>query len=306
MLAQTLTKHWIDFTIQVQGHGTYADIPGHLKAASRILESRILHPATGTTTTETERLFDIVSTESVLYHTFHATVGLWTDSSDDADSDCPFDLNFWKRAESYLSGPDTFLDATDSRGFTSPVLGVSPSLSRLALQLRQLYRNTLEISNIDLQELQELQEEVAHWERALLLQSEFGTGLEGCRRPESVREEFHRDATALYTLVVSFLFTKLLESQHDDFCCIDTASNRWQLKKAIEVVQRNKSNDGWMRCYVGNWPIYTLGFFMPDPEERTVMTDDLQRRWQLTKMAQSRRFLDDIESAWLDGSSYLS
>ena len=251
------------------------------------MESRILHPAEST-----KRLFNIVSTESVLYHTFHASVGFWTDSS---DADYSFDPDFWKRAESYLSGPDAFLGATDS--FASPVLGVPPSLLRLALKLGKLYKNALNISSID---MQKLQEEVEHWQRPLLLEFEFFPTVEERARPQNMREEFYKDTIALYTIVVSFLFAKLFQSQDD--WCQDTASNRWQLKKAIDIVQSNKLNDGWMRCYVGNWPIYTLGFFMSDPEERRVMSDDLQRRWQLTRMAQSRRFLDDIEVAWLDGS----
>jgi hypothetical protein len=72
----------------------------------------------------------------------------------------------------------------------------------------------------------------------------------------------------------------------------------WQLKLAAEIIQKHVSDQRWQRSYMGNWPIYTLGAFAQNSGARVAMQTDLQRRWTLTKMGQSKRFLDDMQEMW--------
>jgi hypothetical protein len=59
-----------------------------------------------------------------------------------------------------------------------------------------------------------------------------------------------------------------------------------------------KDDSGWSSCYMGNWPVYTLGFFLDHPNDIKLVNDEMDRRWTHTKFMQIRRFQDDLVAAW--------
>ncbi|KAL7905149.1 hypothetical protein GGI35DRAFT_472011 [Trichoderma velutinum] len=269
-----------------QGNGTYRDIPLHLEAASTIVESRILRSG------RANRSFDILATECVLYHMFHASAGLWSDTREPSYH---FDHLFWKRAENYLMTSAVYAETSNS--LKSPVLGIPLSLLRLALQLCQLYRGHVQL---DVADLQEIMSEVQRWEEMLAngtgsIDAPSGNG----SGPIRIAEEYCRDATNLYALVVSSLWTKIAEGERP---ATEEATREWQINHALEILQRHdedhdNNGDSFTKSYIGNWPIYTLGFLASRPQDREVFQANLRRRWELTKMAQVGRFLKDLEGS---------
>lgn len=113
------------------GHLTHlpdTDIPQHTSLASRIPTRRLLDRPVGI-----GRLFDRLAVESVMYHTFSITTGLWSETE---RASYNFDLELWDRAER-LDRSLFFPGAL--RGPNSPVLGVPVSLFRIALCLRRYF-----------------------------------------------------------------------------------------------------------------------------------------------------------------------
>lgn len=267
---------------QCQGVQTFDDIPNHMGAASRIL-LEVLNPRDSP-----KRYLDDVLVESILFHSFHACTGLW--SGPDAGLQYGFDAALWRKAESYLS------DADDSSGnklrSQGPVLGVPTSLLRLALQLRQLYRNPLAFST---KEIQNLRAEGLAWENQILFDMETPPS-KADESTGAAADDCCQDISTLYVLAVSLLLShisnKYLPGQSPN------GARPWQLKLAAEIIQKHASDQRWQRSYMGNWPVYTLGSFAQNSGARKAMQTDLQRRWNLTKMGQSKRFLDDMQEMW--------
>lgn len=50
---------------------------------------------------------------------------------------------------------------------------------------------------------------------------------------------------------------------------------------------KDHDNDGdsFTLSYIGNWPLYSLGFLTSCPKDREIFQANLRRRWELTKMA---------------------
>lgn len=262
------------------GWGTYSDITRHLKAAIGIVDAQVLRRPVGA-----DLATDILVIESILYHIFHVSTGLWSDTR---GPDFDFDLDFWIRAESRLDQES--LVPGEARSCNSPVLGVPVSLMRLALLLRQQCQQSFVV---DLDHIQSMENEAAVWERTLLRDSDAGaTSAELIDH----QKDLCRDASSLYAIIVSLLLTQIPRKEPGP--PREVPSCDWRIQRALAIVTKYASDDGWAKCFIGNWPTYTLGFFMSRPQDREVIRSDLERRWELTKMAQVLRFRNDLESIW--------
>lgn len=270
-------------TSQCQGVLTTADVPKHMGAAARIM-LQVLQQSEAP-----RRYLDAVRVEAVLFHAFHTCTGLWSDTSEGPDYG--FDASLWKKAETYLGEDSSELSLT-SQG---PVLGVPTSLLRLAIQLRQVYRSPLLFT---LTELARLKEEVALWENKLLFHIEEPRLLSE-QTGNIARDRSCRDISALYALAVSLLLDNIShQAGFSQWQVSSVVRQSWQLKMAVDILQKHEADQSWQRSYMGNWPVYTLGSFAPSTAFREVMRNDLLRRWKLTRMGQSRRFLDDMQKMW--------
>lgn len=237
------------------------------------------------------RYLDTLIVESVLFHAFHACTGLWSDTDDELHYG--FDHHLWRKAEMYLRDSSDHSEVLTS--LEGPVLGVPASLLRLAIQLRQLYRSPLSFT---VEEIQNLQTEVVDWEKKVLFDMKVPVSeSEDSSRPlDADRGESSADVTALYVLAVSLL----LENIPHGVFPLQTASltRPWQVRVAVEITQKHESDQRWHRNYMGNWPVYTLAAFALNDGPRELLRRDLQKRWTLTRMRQSKRFLDDLEMMW--------
>lgn len=261
------------------GRGTYPDVPCHLDAAKRVVTSRFLSPAGSIAS-----LFDILAIESVLYHSFHATAGLW---SDPGQPSYRFDLGLWTDAERLLRQSDAF--DRSSGGRRSPVLGVPVSLLRLALSLTVLWRSP---SPPRMTAMTDVGNEVQRWEEKMCHRSRLSSTSPQIKTRE---DECYRDSIVLYILSVSLLWMRISQANTNP---PSEASNDWQVKEAVAILQRHAEDDLWARFYMCNWPTYTLGFFASSEGDRGVARGDLQRRWDATRLAQAARYVGDLEASW--------
>lgn len=265
------------------GWGTYSDISRHLDAARSIVDLRYLEQPTHVD--RPTKPIDTLVIESVLYHMFHMTTGLWSDLS---EPDYIFDLDFWCRAEIRLGQLSLVPGSLVS--YNSPVLGVPISLLRLTILLRQQCRM---FSIFDVTAIAKIKAEVTTWEKAFL----YDRGPQSTWKiNEEQPEEYCRDASSLYAIIVSLLFDQMPRKEPGSPLAVNGDSSR--VRAAIEILRKYENDDGWARSFIGNWPTYTLGFFMSRPEDRQVIRVDLQRRWKLTNMSQAQRFHSDLENTW--------
>lgn len=265
------------------GYGTDDDIPRHLTAATRILNLRLFSRSLSI-----DRLFDRLAVESVLYQIFLVTTGLWSDS---AGLGYDFDIDFWNRAEKLLNRSMFFPGRSTS--LNSPVLGIPASLFRLTLSLRQLCRKR---SQQDQATLDQIRSEVEVWEAALLCDQDLKFSATSDR--PNCRERYYRDAGYLYAIIASLLLEQLERNENNDDSSPMPAGDSWQVRKAVQILRGQQNDDGWPRCFIGNWPVYTLGFFMSSPEDIDLIRVDLRRRWDLTNFSQISRFTRDLENTW--------
>jgi hypothetical protein len=261
------------------GRGTYPDIACHLDAAKRVVASRFLIPGG-----RIARLFDILAIESVLYHSFHATAGLW---SNPGQPSYRFDIGLWTDAERLLGKSDSFFTSSGSR--ESPVLGIPVSLLRLSLSLAVQCRSP---SPLDGRAMAGVGNEVQRWEETLYYCRSLSS------TPSEVvsgENECNSDSIVLYILSVSLLWARISQAHTGP---LREASDDWQVREAVAILRKHVQDDLWARYYMCNWPIYTLGFFALSEEDRGVARADLQRRWDVTRLAQAERYVGDLEASW--------
>lgn len=270
------------------GLGTYSDIPIHVNAAIRILTMRLLRNG-GTI----RHPFDRTAVESVLYQIFLVSTGLW---SEPAGTVYAFNTDFWSQADDLLERSTFFPGKSVS--FNSPVLGVPTSLFRLALTLRQQFGSG---APVDEDVMREAKGEVDDWEAALLADEfsvvERSPGGEEEDIAADEAQEICKDAERLYAIIVSLLYEQLTHRDVSESPPLPD-SKAWQVKKALRILERRKDDTAWSRCYIGNWPVYTIGFFMDCLEEQEAVRHDMQRRWEEIGFAQIARFRNDLESVW--------
>ena len=267
------------------GCGTYSDISRHLDAAISIVDLRLLKPLIPT---GVDTPIDMLIMESVLYHAFHVATGLW---SDIVGSDYTFNIDFWVRAESRLY--QTAVNPRSPSSYNSPVLGVPVALLRTTLLLRQKFRR---FSTFDVVDTENMGGEVLAWEAALLRDQEIQPTQEPNTNRANAQGDYCKDASALYVIIISLLLSQIPQSKPGP--PLQASGDDLRVRRAIEIVRGHERDDGWARCFIGNWPTYTLGFFISRPEDVQVIRTDLQRRWDLTKMSQAQRFRNDLETTW--------
>ncbi|KAM0426558.1 hypothetical protein ACHAPT_008250 [Fusarium lateritium] len=263
---------------------TDIDVPQHISAASRILTLRLLNRPVGI-----GRLFDRLAVESVMYHIFSITTGLWSDTK---RISYDFDPEFWDRAERLLDRSLFFPGAP--RGLNSPVLGVPVSLFRIALSLRRYCSTSHPLQQA---EFKRLQGEVASWETLLLDDKEFRPGSFYESESLTSREQYFRDVSYLFAIAASLLL-KQAEQLGTTSPPLMVSSNCWQIRLARHILEQYLNDDGWAKCFIGNWPIYTLGLFMESEADRDIIRAEFVRRWELTRFVQALRFSRDLEEVW--------
>ncbi|KAM5357003.1 hypothetical protein ACJZ2D_016715 [Fusarium nematophilum] len=247
-----------------------------------ILTLRLLDRPVGIT-----RLVDRIAIESTLYQIFLVTTGLWSDSTG-----LHHDLyaDFWTQAERLLDRSMFFPRRPMS--LNSPVLGIPVSIFRLTRSLRQQCRSRFPY---DQAILDMIRGEVVTWEEVLLTgQEPNGSTSEGTDREERA----YRDTGHLYAIIASVLLEQLSRNQIRPGAGPVAASDSWQVRKAVQILREHQYDDGWTRLFVGNWPVYTLGFLMSSAEDIELVQADLRRRWNLTSFAQITRFSRDLENMW--------
>lgn len=265
------------------GRGTYSDIPQHVSAATRILTLRLFSSQSNITSP-----FDRLAVESVLYQIFLVTTGLW---SEDIPLDYDFDAQFWIKAERLLDRNLMFPDG--SKILNSPVLGAPISLFRLALSLKQQFHTT----ERDPVVLEALESEVEEWEALVLCNREIVH-----LQPNETTTRthiFYQHASYLYILCISLLLEQIKStSAPSPAPPTMTSPTNWQITKAISILQSHENDDEWKLCFIGCWPLYTLGFFMATVEHVEIVRKEMHDRWRLTRFSQCARFGRDLEIAW--------
>lgn len=277
------------------GQGTYADIPPHLNAAIRLLALRLFNAPL-----KISRPFDRLAVESVLYQAFLVGTGHWSDQTEHPT----FDLDFWLQAERLLEQSAMYPGRSTS--LNSPVLGLPVPLYRLAVQVKQIYQHS---STSDPQTLSAIRTEVESWEAIVLCNRKMDE-LPDDEQPNR-EQEFYESASYLYTLVTSLLLEQASAcSVADGFLLNEQTAGSprvprpaphdcWQIQKAIQIVEKYENDDDWAGCYVGNWPVYTLGFFLEQQEHVNLIRNDLKRRWEFTSFMQIARFQHDLNKTWI-------
>lgn len=265
------------------GRGTYADIPRHVNATMRILTMRLFNDSF-----KISRPFDRLAVESVLYQIFLVTTGLW---SDNIPLDYDFDPQFWIQAERLLERSQMYPGHSNS--LNSPVLGVPVALYRLAMAAKQQYQNPC---GPDTATLNQLRCEIETWEAAVLCDHEIDC-LSASEQPNR-KHDFYREASYLFILTISLLLDQMAETEVTGGPPRMASSNSWQISKATQILRARSNDTEWKMCFLGNWPIYTLGFFMSTSEGVRLVRAEINGRWDLMKFSQLARFSNDLEIAW--------
>ncbi len=208
------------------------------------------------------------------------------------------------QAEKLLEQSVLFPDQSESSN--SPVLGIPASLYRLAVQAKQMLQHP---QTVDRFTLDKLRNEVEMWEGVILCSRKEEQPLES--NVDALREKYCEQTKLLFALIISLLSEQIVAIWNADDSSLADEMNSgdkyapssalpdcWQVQKALEIIKGLQDDDGWLRCYVGNWPVYTIGFFLSDPEHIDIIRTDMKRRWELTKFTQIPRFLPDLESVW--------
>jgi hypothetical protein len=234
------------------------------------------------------RSFDRLAVESVLYQIFLVTAGLW---SDPVGLDYNFDSEFWTDAERLLERSVLF--PGQSNVLNSPVLGVPVTLFRLVLSLKGQYQRRWQHSQAA---LDQIKTEVQEWEALMLSDLELDWLSED--EQQNGKHIYNRDGSYLYILIASLLVEQLSRNERSAGPPHIAPSDSWQVRKAVQILGALQHDDSWANCYLGNWPVYTLGFFMNSPGDRALVRVDLQRRWELTKFGQVARFSHDLADTW--------
>ncbi|KAI8664911.1 Zn(2)-C6 fungal-type domain-containing protein [Fusarium sp. Ph1] len=266
------------------GWGTTNDIPRHVSAATRIVTLRLLNRPDST-----PRLFDRLAIESVVYQTFLVSTGLWSDSS---ELSYDFNPDFWDGAEKLLERSTLFPGS--QRALNSPVLGVPASLFRLVMLLRQCYRVGFSLGPTT---LEQLRNEVASWEERLPYEEDLRSRFNETAKL-TPQETCFRDGSYLYATLASLLLEQILQGQVSAGLPLAVPKDTWQIQMAVQVLKSHQNDQVWTKCYLGDWPIYSLGLFMSSTEHKQLVRSELQRRWECTKTAMVTRFERDLEAIW--------
>jgi hypothetical protein len=199
-------------------------------------------------------------------------MGLWGNS---IELDFTFDPVFWDRCESLLGRSAMFPDSC-----SSPVLGAPIAVFKILLVIRQLWSGGNVVS------MAGLREELAEWEAWVLSLDE-------------IEASISQDAASLMILSASVLVEQLDRGVSKG---PPQAAERdaWQLRRIVSILRRRQGDARWHGCYLGNWPVYTVGFFMSSFDDVELVRSELEQRWKLISFSQVERFWKDLELTWSD------
>ncbi|ETN43748.1 uncharacterized protein HMPREF1541_02907 [Cyphellophora europaea CBS 101466] len=266
------------------GLTTFSDIPRHVEAAIQLLRLRFFTGHDGAI----RRPFDRIAIESVLYQVFLTAMGSWCQR---IEQDFHFDAEFWLQAEKLLAQSTLF--PSEPATVNSPVLGVPMSLFRLVLSIKQIYQGP---NRQDQETINHLRDELDEWEAMVLRNDDLDLA---ASRSELSHYEIYKDAAFLYILAASLLLDQADEFLFDGTEILEPRpSSSWQVAKMIQILQDHAEDYEWAKCFIGNWPLYTIGFFMETQDEIELVRADLQRRWDISGFSQVARFRGELETAW--------
>lgn len=263
--------------------GTQSDVVKHVNAATRIITLRLLNRPTGI-----QRLFDKVALESVIYQQFLLTTGLWSETTRPKHR---FNPEFWNSVEK-LVDRSTLLPGA-SRNLESPILGVPLSLFRITVFLRECYRPGI---NINPEILKNTQRDVRTWESQL--RDQDVESVHNAPEVSLLRGSTTRDETVLYALAASLLLEQLNNAQRGEKIPTSVSKDKWQIRMFLGILKRQVNKTKWAKSYAGTWPVYTLGLFLTDEEDRQIVVEDLERSWEVTKITTALRYYRDLGSIW--------
>ena len=265
------------------GTSSCPDVPNHLNAAIRILKLRLLNRNLSIC-----RPFDFLAVESVLYQIFLAATGSWVKTTSFQFS---FDATFWSQAEKFLV--QYALCFSRSISYSSPILGIPPTLFRLFVSIKQIYQDP---SRHDRQLLDQSRIMLGKWEMAASRDQDLDS--QSRWNASSRHSVYCKEVTYLYICVGSLLVEKLLQDGSSSELPQPVPRDKWQVSKALQILQNRHNEDDWARYYIGTWPVYTLGFSICASEDIEIVRSDIRRRWEITRFAHTLHFSKDLESVW--------
>lgn len=247
------------------------------------------------------RPFDRLAVESVLYQVFLGCTALWSDEA----AYHSFDPQFWHQTESLLE--NSILFPGFSNILNSPVLGVPVSLFRLAIQVKNMYQNP---KAYNFRALNDLRSEVEVWEATVLCDREIDSLAEN--ETSAPYQVYYKSISYLFALIFSLLLEHISSCPALDMPMLNEyttkkpqvrtpptlPSDSWQVQKAMQILLKHRGDDQWAGCFIGTWPVYTLGFFLGEMDHIEIIRQDLNRRWESTRFIQVARFLEDLEATW--------
>ncbi|KAH7263795.1 hypothetical protein BKA59DRAFT_466716 [Fusarium tricinctum] len=263
--------------------GIQSDVVKHVNAATHIIALRLFNRPTGI-----QRLFDKVALESVIYQQFLLTTGLWSETTQDRHR---FNPDFWNRVEKLVDRSALLPGA--SRNLESPVLGVPLSLFRITVILRECYRPGI---NINPEILKKTQRDVRTWESQL--RNQDVESVHNAPEVSMLRGSTTRDETVLYALTASLLLEQLKNAQRGKKIPTSVSRDKWQIRMFLGILKRQVNRTKWAKSYAGTWPVYTLGLFLAEGDDRQIVVEDLERSWEVTKITTALRYHCDLESIW--------
>ena len=279
-----------DSTRQCMGLGTDQDIPVHLGAAVAILDRLWFSNTHGPVISN---LFDRLAAESVVYQLFLVGMGLWSDTHRESLT-CNADVDldrFWERCEAFLERTQLFPELTTGRN--SPVLGVPFSLFKLLLRLRKLLAG----ADVHLRDAFSARKaELREWEQWVDL---FGDSK--CNETDDFsrgRAAMSEDTTRLYLLIASLITDQLIRRAHKAPEQSSENEQSWQLRQILSIMDRRRDDPQWLTCYLGNWPIYTIGRFLTSNEAISSLRQEMRKRWEIQRLSQVKRYWTDLEKFW--------
>lgn len=250
---------------------------------SRILSMRLFKKPAPTMSPFTK-----LAVESVLNQIFLISTGLW---SDDTACQRTFDFHFWSQAESLLLGQVPYSGQTGS--VNSPVLGIPVQLFRLAMTVKLFYQGPTRPSE---RALSRLKAEIGSWE--VLVREPQLAETWTHNNPTSPTHRYDQDVAYLMILVDSLLLEQVLQGTTARNFPLQAESDSWQIKTAVDILQRNQLDERWSVCFIGSWPVYTLGYLFGNRAGLQLVRDDLDRRWRRTRFSQVNRYRKDLEQFW--------
>ncbi|KAH8180153.1 fungal specific transcription factor domain-containing protein [Sarocladium implicatum] len=265
------------------GRGTTSDMERHVAAVTKLLSLRIqADPSV------IGRPFDRLGVECTLHQVFLVGTGLWSDVERSSPSGF---LDFWVFTEALLDQSNLYVHKPE--GFRTPVVGIPASLLRMSLALREQFRRPW---HIDQATIDSVRPWTVFWEK---ISDQLTDAVTHAEEKLTLTDQIREDTSHLYALVTSILFEQLTRGNVTPAGLPwPVSGHKWQIQRAMSILQRNNNNDRWTCYSMCDWVVYTLGLLVSATEDMECVRWDMQRRWNLSKFSQAMRFWKDLEAIW--------